>query len=304
MSEVALSLKKERGLLLLEVQYEFNSQSIQATPAMSSVINILKSHRSKFKRIAQLAVPDVADATGPKLCRGGWLVERDHAVKEILTPLELQGWKLLQPTKRLWDNCRNVIELTRGCDAKSSSIIREILDMVEEAFDLERYATAARVQDSKMSKMTIFDFAGQRMYYHMHHIFITPKLSIYLLAFNLDKDPGSCLLGADAECGLTQLDNLHFWLNSIHAQAPQAPIFVVATHRNQVADSLAKTRLEIVHQSFEGKPFYHQICNSKKVFCVDNRDDDDMRFDELKVLMLADFFKQKTAYEMESRDWS
>ena len=29
-------------------------------------------------------------------------------------------------------------------------------------------------------KMTILDFAGQRMYYHMHHLFITEQLSIYL----------------------------------------------------------------------------------------------------------------------------
>ena len=104
-------------------------------------------------------------------------------------------------------------------------------------------------------KMTIFDFAGQRMYYVMHHIFISPRLSIYLVVFSLAKAPKDALEGEDAECGVTQLDNLHFWLNSIHAQAPDAPVIVVATHRASISDAEAESRLDTIHESFAGKPF-------------------------------------------------
>ena len=102
-------------------------------------------------------------------------------------------------------------------------------------------------------KMTIFDFAGQRMYYVMHHIFISPRLSIYLVVFSLAKDPQDELEGEDAACGLTQLENLHFWLNSIHAQAPDAPIIVVGTHRASISDEDAALRLSVVSKSFEGQ---------------------------------------------------
>ena len=46
-------------------------------------------------------------------------------------------------------------------------------------------------------KMTILDFAGQRMYYHMHHLFITEQLSIYLVVFNVADDPHENLSGED-----------------------------------------------------------------------------------------------------------
>ena len=134
----------------------------------------------------------------------------------------------------------------------------------------------------------MFDFAGQRMYYQMHHIFITPKLSIYLVVFSLEKAPDAALEGVDRECGLTQLDNLHFWLNSVHGRAPSAPIIVVGTHRQSVSDEVAEERLRTIHQSFERAAFKDQLRNGGQVFCVDNAVDDSSRFDELRALILRE----------------
>ena len=61
----------------------------------------------------------------------------------------------------------------------------------------------------------------------MHHLFITEQLSIYLVVFNVADDPHGALPEEDKDCGVTHLENLHFWLNSIHAHAPEADIVVL-----------------------------------------------------------------------------
>ena len=160
------------------------------------------------------------------------------------------------------------------------------------SFSMDDYAAVvARILSTKpiaTKKMTLLDFAGQRMYYQMHHIFVTPKLSIYVAVFSLESAPGDALEGEDAECGLTQLQNLHFWLNSVHAQAPEAPIIVVGTHRASLTDNVAAERLAVIEASFERTAFYDQLRNGGKVFCVDNKVDDDSTFDALRELIAVE----------------
>eukprot|EP01043_Picozoa_sp_COSAG02_P031301 COSAG02_NODE_2036_length_10039_cov_174.290040_1_plen_1339_part_00 len=160
------------------------------------------------------------------------------------------------------------------------------------SFSMDDYAAVvAQILNSKPSttkKVTLFDFAGQRMYYQMHHIFITPKLSIYLIVFSLEAAPDDALEGEDAECGLTQLQNLHFWLNSVHAQAPDAPIIVVGTHRASITDEVAAERLAMIESTFERTAFYDQLRNGGKVFCVDNKEDDASTFDALRAVIATE----------------
>eukprot|EP01047_Picozoa_sp_COSAG01_P002169 COSAG01_NODE_56_length_31088_cov_39.354771_5_plen_1355_part_00 len=135
---------------------------------------------------------------------------------------------------------------------------------------------------------TFMDFAGQRMYYLMHHIFISSELSIYLVVFSLDEaaeaplsDEGSIVSSGD---GITNLDNIHFWLNSIHAQAPRAPIMVIGTKSDLVDADVRKRRISDIETSFEGAAFERQLLrhDGDVVIAVDNTRGDDPGVDFLQ----------------------
>ncbi|XP_064619612.1 uncharacterized protein LOC135483043 [Lineus longissimus] len=66
---------------------------------------------------------------------------------------------------------------------------------------------------------SVWDFAGQTVYYNTHQFFLSNR-AIYLLLWNLR-------LGAEHA-------GLDFWLSSISVHAPHAPILVVGSHLDQV----------------------------------------------------------------------
>lgn len=74
-------------------------------------------------------------------------------------------------------------------------------------------------QDQDLT-FSVFDFAGQVVYYNTHQFFLTNR-SIYLLVWNVR-------LGA-------QHSGLDFWLNSIDCHVPMCPIFIIGTHIDQVS---------------------------------------------------------------------
>jgi C1A family cysteine protease len=51
----------------------------------------------------------------------------------------------------------------------------------------------------------------------------------------------------------------HYWLNTIHAQAPHAPITLVATKADLVSEADCKARLAIIEDSLVGAPYRSQI---------------------------------------------
>ncbi|XP_070533769.1 uncharacterized protein [Ptychodera flava] len=67
---------------------------------------------------------------------------------------------------------------------------------------------------------SVWDFAGQTVYYNTHQFFLSNR-AVYLLLWNTR-------LGVEHS-------GLDFWLSSIAVHAPKAPIFVVGTHADQVA---------------------------------------------------------------------
>jgi GTPase SAR1 family protein len=66
---------------------------------------------------------------------------------------------------------------------------------------------------------SVWDFAGQTVYYNTHQFFLSDR-AVYLLLWNIR-------LGHEHA-------GLDFWLSSISVHAPKAPIFVVGTHVDQV----------------------------------------------------------------------
>ncbi|XP_070562248.1 uncharacterized protein [Ptychodera flava] len=76
------------------------------------------------------------------------------------------------------------------------------------------------------TRLSLWDFAGQELYYSTHHIFISTH-SVYLMIFSL----------LDAVKNKEkQLERIVFWLNSIctHTDSQDTAIFVVGTHRNSI----------------------------------------------------------------------
>ncbi|XP_060074414.1 uncharacterized protein LOC132554131, partial [Ylistrum balloti] len=83
---------------------------------------------------------------------------------------------------------------------------------------------------------SVWDFAGQTVYYNTHQFFLSDR-AVYLLLWNIR-------LGHEHA-------GLNFWLNSITVHAPKAPIFVVGTHTDQM------TKVELPMD--EMNQTYHQI---------------------------------------------
>ncbi|XP_041374603.1 uncharacterized protein LOC121387519 [Gigantopelta aegis] len=67
---------------------------------------------------------------------------------------------------------------------------------------------------------SVWDFAGQSVYYNTHQFFLSDR-AVYMLLWNIR-------LGFEHA-------GLNFWLSSISVHAPNAPIFVVGSHVDQVA---------------------------------------------------------------------
>ncbi|XP_060066669.1 uncharacterized protein LOC132546957 [Ylistrum balloti] len=83
---------------------------------------------------------------------------------------------------------------------------------------------------------SVWDFAGQTVYYNTHQFFLSDR-AVYLLLWNIR-------LGHEHA-------GLNFWLNSITVHAPKAPIFVVGTHMDQMT--------KIALPMDEMRQSYHQI---------------------------------------------
>ncbi|CAD5126525.1 DgyrCDS14632 [Dimorphilus gyrociliatus] len=77
---------------------------------------------------------------------------------------------------------------------------------------------------------SIWDFAGQTVYYNTHQFFLSNR-AVYFLVWNVRS--------GEEHAGL------EFWLNSIKCHAPKAPIFIVGTHIDQGFKELVDALLEI-----------------------------------------------------------
>jgi hypothetical protein len=85
--------------------------------------------------------------------------------------------------------------------------------------------------------LNTWDFGGQHIYHATHRFFLTER-SLYLLVWN-----------ARSEVEQGRLD---FWLETIHSQAPDSPILLVATHADQRAPDLNYERYQAAFPQLKG----------------------------------------------------
>ncbi|XP_070562800.1 uncharacterized protein [Ptychodera flava] len=129
------------------------------------------------------------------------------------------------------------------------------------------------------TRLSLWDFAGDELYYCTHHVFLASH-AIYLLVFNLKEA---------AKDKYKQLNRILFWLNSIsiHAKDKDSVIFLVGTHRDSVGLS---DQEDIDQYLFEN--LYSNFCdrltvNSKRLllFMVENSVADDVEMSRIKYLI-------------------
>ncbi|XP_062596866.1 uncharacterized protein LOC134258357 [Saccostrea cucullata] len=75
-------------------------------------------------------------------------------------------------------------------------------------------------QDNEEISYSVWDFAGQTVYYNTHYFFLSNR-AVYFLVWNVR-------LGHEHA-------GLKFWLSSISVHAPKAPVLIVGTHVDQVS---------------------------------------------------------------------
>jgi serine/threonine protein kinase/GTPase SAR1 family protein len=91
-------------------------------------------------------------------------------------------------------------------------------------------------EEWKHLTFSVWDFAGQEIYYTTHSFFLTDR-SIFVVVFNLLLGPENC--------------RVDYWLNSVKARTPTAPIFLIGTHLDKVSKSDAIKTMEKLEKKYK-----------------------------------------------------
>ncbi|PRP77349.1 hypothetical protein PROFUN_05594 [Planoprotostelium fungivorum] len=128
---------------------------------------------------------------------------------------------------------------------------------VTEGINIVEFSTTATREPKKDSKekekpvkidWSAWDFDGQEAYYSSHQFFLSSR-AIYVIVWNLENT-------------LDQ-SKLEYWLQSIKARAPKAPIIIVGTHSDSpvcTSDYLQKTQQRINEEYYARFPNIQYVC--------------------------------------------
>ena len=145
---------------------------------------------------------------------------------------------------------------------------------------------------AKEAILTLWDFAGQHLYYASHSVFLSPR-AVYALVYNLSKDLNApaepCVRQGVHDIVLenpnseTNLESLLAWLASVHSIRPTAdgtssnqdgkltylrpPVFMVGTNADRPFDD-AKKMEKLIKKSVSGKKYEKHVI--RPFFAVDN----------------------------------
>jgi len=149
------------------------------------------------------------------------------------------------------------------------------------------------VKAGKEVILSVWDFAGQHLYYASHSVFLSHR-AVYVLVYNLSKNLGAqakpCAKQGTLDIVLenptnqTNLDNLLSWLVSVHCIRPTAdetssvlkekdptylrpPVFIVGTHADKPFKNIRETEKHI-KESILGKTYMKHVI--PPFFAVDN----------------------------------
>ncbi|XP_067041874.1 uncharacterized protein [Acropora muricata] len=178
-------------------------------------------------------------------------------------------------------------------DAQLNINLDDVTDLVV------RYLQSRTEDDIKSEEviLTLWDFAGQHLYYASHPVFLSGR-AVYILEYNLKKDllatadpcvkQGVHKIRLDNANNETNLDNLLSWLVSVHnirsadnknvahqgKKLPylQPPVIIVGTHLDQPFEEV-NTMEEPIKKSFANKEYEQHV--TVPFFAVDNETEND-----------------------------
>ena len=175
----------------------------------------------------------------------------------------------------------------------STTLPKDITDLIaNDATDLVvRYLQSLQLEDGIKSKeviLTLWDFAGQRLYYASHSVFLSGR-AVYILVYNLNKNlramakpcvrQGIIDILLDNPNDESNLDNLLSWLVSVHCIRSDTnknvahrgteqsylrpPVIIVGTNSDQPFEAIETTenyiKKSILNKEYEGHviaPFF------------------------------------------------
>ena len=191
----------------------------------------------------------------------------------------------------------------------STTLPTDLIDLVpHDSFDLlVRYLQGLRLEDDIKAKeviLTLWDFAGQHLYYASHSVFLSGR-AVYILVYNLNKN----LLATAEPCvrqGIndilldnpnneTNLDNLLSWLVSVHSirsdtnkkvgyegtkqSSPRPPVIIVGTNSDQPFEDV-ETAEKHIKNSILGKDYEEHVVTP--FFAVSNKTENDEGVQKLR----------------------
>ena len=191
----------------------------------------------------------------------------------------------------------------------STTLPTDLIDLVpHDFFDLlVRHLPGLRLEDDIKAKeviLTLWDFAGQHLYYASHSVFLSGR-AVYILVYNLNKNllakaepcfrQGMNDLLLDNPNNETNLDNLLSWLVSVHSirsdtkkkvgyegtkqSSLRPPVIIVGTNSDQPFEDV-ETAENRIKNSILDKDYQEHVV--APFFAVNNKAENDEGVQKLR----------------------
>lgn len=159
------------------------------------------------------------------------------------------------------------------------------------------------IKSSTQATVSVWDFAGQDVYYSTHHFFMNPA-SVYLLTMNISIPLMSKLSNSGNRSHVTHfhseatyLDAFRFWLNSVHTYSAKygescPTVILVGTHIDELKGTPHEKRQEgedyfdEALKSFIDSPVLQHV-HTKKFFVDNTNPEEDFNSLRREILELA-----------------
>ncbi|KAJ7326032.1 hypothetical protein OS493_028755 [Desmophyllum pertusum] len=189
----------------------------------------------------------------------------------------------------------STLERSKAADLDIRSIDTNAVSLNDVTELVVHYLQQLKLEDDIKAKeaiLTLWDFAGQHLYYASHSVFLSQR-AVYTLVYNLSKDLNApaepCVRQGTHDIVLenpnneTNLESLLSWLASVHSIRPTAdgagsnhqgklpylrpPVFIVGTNADQPFED-AKKMEKCIQKSISGKTYEEHVI--RPLFAVDN----------------------------------
>ena len=199
------------------------------------------------------------------------------------------------------DKMKKVLDSFRDSDPVLGSFWRDICNAWE-ITESQIEGGKNPIKSSTQATVSVWDFAGQDVYYSTHHFFMNPA-SIYLLTMDISIPLMSKISGIESKSfsyfheGTTCLDAFKFWLNSVHTYSAKygketPTVILVGTHIDKVEGNAEEKQqrgeeyFDEALKSFMNSPVLQHI-HAKKFFIDNTNPDEDFSSLRKEILYLA-----------------